>query len=69
VDTGLDKNEAELAILVLAVALEVLADGDGLDIVLAHVSPNFSFQDNAKQFLHTFLMSMKRSSGRVGARP
>lgn len=31
VDTGLDENEAELGVLVLAVALEVLADGDGLD--------------------------------------
>jgi hypothetical protein len=30
VDTGLDQNEAELAVLVLAVALEVLADGDSL---------------------------------------
>jgi hypothetical protein len=30
VDTGLDKNEAELGVLVLAVALEVLADRDGL---------------------------------------
>jgi len=30
VDTGLDQNEAELGVLVLAVALEVLADGDGL---------------------------------------
>ncbi len=31
VDTGLDENEAELGVLVLAVALEVLADGDSLD--------------------------------------
>ena len=30
VDAGLDENEAELGVLVLAVALEVLADGDGL---------------------------------------
>lgn len=30
VDTGLDENEAELAVLVLAVALKVLADGDSL---------------------------------------
>lgn len=30
VDTRLDKNEAELGVLVLAVALEVLADSDGL---------------------------------------
>lgn len=30
VDTGLDQNQAELGVLVLAVALEVLADRDGL---------------------------------------
>lgn len=30
VDTGLDQNKAELGVLVLAVALEVLADSDGL---------------------------------------
>jgi hypothetical protein len=30
VDAGLDENEAEFAVLVLAVALEMLADGDGL---------------------------------------
>jgi len=30
VDTGLDKNETELGILVLAVLLQVLAHGDGL---------------------------------------
>lgn len=38
VDTGLDQNQAELGVLVLAVALEVLADGDGLDIDTAVVS-------------------------------
>ena len=31
VDARLDQNEAELGVLVLAVALEVLSDGDGLD--------------------------------------
>ena len=30
VDAGLDENEAELGVLVLAVALEVLADRNGL---------------------------------------
>ena len=34
VDTGLDENEAELGVLVLAVALEVLADGDGLQSLI-----------------------------------
>jgi hypothetical protein len=31
VDAGLDQNEAELGVLVLAVTLKVLADSDGLD--------------------------------------
>jgi hypothetical protein len=30
VDSGFDQNESELGVLVLSVALEVLADGDGL---------------------------------------
>jgi hypothetical protein len=30
VDTGLDENETELGVLVLAVALEMLADSDSL---------------------------------------
>ena len=29
-DAGLDENEAELGVLVLAVALQMLADGDSL---------------------------------------
>lgn len=29
-NSGLDENETELGVLVLAVALEVLADGDSL---------------------------------------
>jgi hypothetical protein len=32
VDTGLNQNEAELGVLILAVALKVLADGDSLVI-------------------------------------
>jgi hypothetical protein len=32
VDTGLDKNQAELGVLVLAVALKVLADGHSLTL-------------------------------------
>lgn len=31
VDTGLDENEAELGVSVLAVALKMLADGNGLE--------------------------------------
>jgi hypothetical protein len=31
VNAGLDENQAELGVLVLAVTLKVLADSDGLD--------------------------------------
>jgi len=31
VDAGLDQNQAELGVLVLAVTLKVLADSDGLE--------------------------------------
>ena len=37
-DAGLDQNQAELGVLVLAVALEVLPDGDGL-LRLVRISP------------------------------
>ena len=30
-NTGLDEDETELGVLILAVALEMLADGDGLE--------------------------------------
>jgi len=39
VDTGLDQNQAELGVLVLAVALEVLADSDGLVVTLVRSAP------------------------------
>lgn len=35
VDTGLDENEAKLGVLVLAVALKVLADGDSLWLLVS----------------------------------
>ena len=35
VDTRLDENQAELAVLVLAVTLKVLADGDGLSRIIS----------------------------------
>lgn len=35
-NAGFDENEAEFGVLVLAVALEVLADGDGLIFVSAN---------------------------------
>ena len=38
-DAGLDENEAELRVLVFAVALEMLADGDGLVFISAIFSP------------------------------
>lgn len=45
-DAGLDENQAELAVLVLAVALEVLADGDGLaGVVSKECGPCECLQD------------------------
>lgn len=38
-DTGLDQNQAELGVLVLAVALKVLADSDGLVETVSWVGP------------------------------
>jgi hypothetical protein len=40
VDTGLNENETELGVLVLAVTLKVLADGNSLFIRLAGYSTN-----------------------------
>lgn len=31
-DTGLDENQAELGVAILAVALKVLADGNSLEV-------------------------------------
>lgn len=68
VDSGLDKNEAELGVLVLAVALEVLADGNSLWGKIL-VSGYFSRWMGLVVPVRTFLMSMYRSSGSSGARP
>jgi hypothetical protein len=66
VNARLDENQAELGVLVLAVALKVLADGDGLSRgELAGGLLSSSGQGIAR----TFLMSMYRSSGISGARP
>lgn len=32
-DTGLDENQTELGVLVLAVTLKMLADSDGLNLI------------------------------------
>jgi hypothetical protein len=47
-DTGLNENQAELAVLIFAVALKMLADGDGLDnrldlrqTILCNISQTF----------------------------
>lgn len=57
VDAGLDKNQAELGVLVLAVALEVLADGNSLGFVLARCG-HAGVQDQSCMSVRTFLMSM-----------
>jgi hypothetical protein len=52
VDTGLDENQAELSILVFAVsALEMLADGDGLFIILASCPFTKKLKENVKPYL------------------
>jgi hypothetical protein len=43
VDTGLNENETELGVLILAVTLKVLADGNSLFIRLAGYSTNEKF--------------------------
>lgn len=60
-DTGLDENEAELGVLVLLVAVEVLADGDGLVsgvLVSATMHGAARARGNDSRSLITFLMSM-----------
>jgi hypothetical protein len=57
VDAGLDQNEAELGVLVLAVALEVLADSDGLESErLAGSSGNWK---NIKRELLVYLLNQE----------
>jgi hypothetical protein len=63
VDTGLDQNEAELGVLVLAVALKVLADSDSL------IDKSVQHYRVGKMAARTFLINMYRSSGISGARP
>lgn len=65
-DTGLDENEAELAVHVLAVALKVLADGDSLGKTLALLRP---YGNVRVVVIFTFLIRWYRSSGISGARP
>jgi hypothetical protein len=70
VDAGLDENQAELAVLVLAVALKVLADGDGLyGYRSAHSIPLTQKREGGRGLYLTFLISIHRSSGISGASP
>ena len=50
-DTGLDENEAELGVLVLSVSLKVLADSDGLSVLVSR-SPR------RESMIQTFLINM-----------
>lgn len=73
-DSRLDENKAELGVLVLAVALEVLANGNSLEgSMLAHFKHGHRARRDetkiAAHARHTFLISMYRSSGSSGARP
>jgi hypothetical protein len=57
VDSRLDQNEAELGVLVLAVALEVLADGNGLIVQCVSLGSSYG-GEGRKEPVCTFLMSM-----------
>ena len=67
-DAGFDENEAEFRVLVFAITLEMLADGDGLVSVSASL---YLDRTNQKEWTDdaTFLINMYRSSGISGARP
>lgn len=68
VDTRLNENETELGVLVLAVALKVLADGNSLlSVMLVFLLPDRP--GIWRRGLLTFLINMYRSSGSSGARP
>jgi len=67
VDTRLDQNQAELGVLVLAVALKVLADSDSLGWLEGATRQMIVKSAGEKRL--TFLISMYRSSGISGARP
>jgi hypothetical protein len=65
VDAGFDENEAEFGVLVFAVALEVLADSDGLEIELRldqfselFVTSVGLLGDGLGEIIHTFLINM-----------
>ncbi len=61
-DSGFDQDESELGVLVLAVALEVLADGDGLNTeTLVDATSRQSMwvgTDGMLGVLRTFLINM-----------
>lgn len=51
VDTGLDQNQAELGVLVLAVTLKVLADGDSLERISKNARKKIFFMGMEITFL------------------
>jgi uncharacterized membrane protein YkoI len=59
VDAGLDEDEAEFGVLVFAVALEVLADGDGLEMEIK-VNAN---EGKISGYLQDWLMSLEGVTG------
>lgn len=64
-DPRLDENEAELGVLIFAVALEVLSDRDSLGFRFSIVYPLIEPRGERQ----TFLINMYKSSGISGARP
>ena len=72
-DSRLDENEAEFRVNVFAVALEVLADGNGLTLIVSAdfllLTEEVKEKGDRVRDDATFLINMYRSSGISGARP
>ena len=64
VDSGFDQDESELGVLVLAVALEMLAHGDGLYPQFVNYRSNLGIKQVPRMLgeicgdVHTFLINM-----------
>ena len=64
-NAGFNEDKAEFGVFVFAVALEMLANGDGLSLI----SYLPSWRAHGERLKPTFLINMYRSSGISGARP
>ena len=65
VDTGLDQNEAELGVLVLAVALEVLADGHSLGENVNSIQSNETSANMSTNLLDQHVQVLRDLGGKA----